>query len=1450
MARRVFFVLIAALFLTALASATCSSPENPIEAENCLPGSGPNEWYPGASDPTIQGFATTMSVNVGQTMSFKVSTTASSYHIAIYRIGYYQGNGARLIATFTPTASLAQGQPACATDSTSRLYDCGTWRVSASWTVPSNATSGLYLAWLVRDDTGGDSYIPFVVRNDSSTSAILFQTSDESWQAYNGYGGHSLYGPSGFDLTDRAYKVSYNRPLAPIEIQTQPFYAEYPMIRWLEANSYDVSYFSSVDAAQNGSLIKDHQLYLSVGHDEYVSGPKRTSIEAARDAGVNLAFFSGNEFFWKTRWENSIDGSNTPYRTLVCYKETLNANSNPAATTMVDPLDPPTWTGTWRDPTKSPPDDGGRPENALTGQLFRVNGPGTDNTNLSIKIPAAQGKVRFWRNTAIAAQSANQTWTLPAATLGYEWDTEEDNGFRPAGLFDLSTATYALTADYLQDYGGLYGAGTAAHHMSLYRAPSGALVFGAGTVQWSWGLDNNHDGSGPTTDINMRQATINLFADMGVQPATLQSGLSPASKSTDTTPPSSTITSPTNGTSVQPGTIVNVTGTASDSGGGIVAGVEISTDSGSTWHPATGLNTWSYSWTANKAGTFSVMSRAVDDTGNLETPSAGISVGVLGIASISLNPSSLLGGASSQATVTLSVPAAAGGTSVTLSSSNTVAVGIPASITVPAGSTSATFTVKTNPVVLSTPVTISATYVTTVAATLTVNSAFPPPAGALAPDVTVSKDQPTSSATLISPAFSTLVSNELILAMISSDSSQPNMTVSSVTGAGLTWTLAVRTNTQGGTSEIWKAFASSVLTNVSVTASFSQSSPSASMTIVSFAGVDTTNNGSAAVGATASGSSARGAPTASLTTTRSGSWVVGVGNDYDNAIARTVGANQVLVHQALSPTGDTYWTQIQNSATPTSGASVTLNDTAPTTDSFNLSILEVRPPLVGTFSISGTISPIAAGAGATVALTGAATQTVTADSLGNFSFTALTSGSYTVTPSQSQYVFSPASQLVTISGANVANVNFTGSLPTPILSISSQSLSFNGIVGGSNPSNQGVNITNTGTGTLTFSAGSDSPWLTASPASGTAPQSLQIGISSTGLTSGTYTGHITVSAAGAQNSPERITVTFTLSPPTPILSVSASSLSFSGTVGGANPPNQSVSITNTGTGTLSFTASSDSAWLTASPTSGSAPQSLQIGVLNTALAAGSYTGHISVTAVGALNSPATITVTFTLSAAGSGLAIDANVSKDNTAASSSIASPSFSTTASDELLLALISTDGLKSNMSVSGISGGGLTWTLVIRTNAQGGTSEIWRAFSPSPLSNITVTASLSQSVISTMTVLTISGVDISGAGSGAIGATATANKASGAPTVSLTTTRNNSLVLGVGNDYSNAVSHTAGTGQTVIHQLLATSTGDTYWMQRQTATTQLSGTTVTINDTAPTGDSYNVSVVEVRTP
>ena len=145
----------------------------------------------------------------------------------------------------------------------------------------------------------------------------------------------------------------------------------------------------------------------------------------------------------------------------------------------------------------------------------------------------------------------------------------------------------------------------------MYRAPSGALVFGAGTVQWAWGLDNNHSGgSGRTSDDAVRQATVNLFADMGVQPATLQSGLSAATASTDTTAPDVDHLAPAAGATVPVGQPLTISGTATDAGGGKVGGVEVSTDNGISWHPATGRSSWSYTFTP-----------AAD--GHLDDPDAG-----------------------------------------------------------------------------------------------------------------------------------------------------------------------------------------------------------------------------------------------------------------------------------------------------------------------------------------------------------------------------------------------------------------------------------------------------------------------------------------------------------------------------------------------------------------------------------------------------------------------------------------------------------------------------------------------------------------------------------------------------------------------------------------------------------------------------------------------------------
>ena len=575
--------------------------QNAIVTENALAGNPPSEWdIAGAGDLTIQGFATQISVNKGETVHFKIKTNAPAYSISIYRLGYYSGNGARRVGTGVITAALPQSQPNPLTDATTGLIDCGNWTESANWPVPATAVSGIYLAKLIRSDNQGASHIVFIVRDDASTSPMFFQTSDATWQAYNAYGGNSLYLGTAPFANGHAAKVSYNRPFITRNggggsgqaAQDWLFNSEYPMVRFLEANGYDLSYTTNVDTDRRGSLIKNHKVFLSIGHDEYWSAAQRANVESARDAGVHLGFFSGNEVYWKTRFENSIDGSGTAYRTLVCYKEgTLGEN---VCGGKCDPLAN-VWTGLWRDGCSFGGADGCKPENALTGQISWNESDG------GIVVPAAYKNLRFWRNTSVASLASGQSVTLPAGTLGYEWDQQQYAASYPTGRILLSNT--------------VQNGGT--HQLTLVRKPSGALVFGAGTIQWTWGLDSNHDRGNTAPSLAMQQATVNLFADMGAQPVTLQSGLVAATASTDVTAPVSTIAAPLNGANVTVGSNVTVSGTASDTGG-TLAGIEVSTDGGTTWKPATGTTTWSYTWVPATAGNGVIKCRGYDDSGNMQ----------------------------------------------------------------------------------------------------------------------------------------------------------------------------------------------------------------------------------------------------------------------------------------------------------------------------------------------------------------------------------------------------------------------------------------------------------------------------------------------------------------------------------------------------------------------------------------------------------------------------------------------------------------------------------------------------------------------------------------------------------------------------------------------------------------------------------------------------------------
>ena len=204
--------------------------------------------------------------------------------------------------------------------------------------------------------------------------------------------------------------------------------------------------------------------------------------------------------------------------------------------------------------------------------------------------------------------------------------------------------------------------------------------------------------------------------------------------------------------------------------------------------------------------------------------------------------------------------------------------------------------------------------------------------------------------------------------------------------------------------------------------------------------------------------------------------------------------------------------------------------------------------------------------------------------------------------------------------------------PQPVLSVSKSSLSFTATQGGADPAAQTVDVTNTGTGSLAWTATESSPWLAVTPASGTAPSTLTVTPSIAGLAPGTYTTAVTIAAGGATGSPKTVDVTLRVDPPPPppALSVSTTSLSYTGVAGGASPAAKTADVTNTGGGTLSFTASDDQPWLSVTPASGTAPATLSVSINSGGLSAGDYTGTVTVGAAGASGSPKTIAVSLHL----------------------------------------------------------------------------------------------------------------------------------------------------------------------------------------------------------------------------
>jgi hypothetical protein len=497
MVQAAVFVVLPRITHSSLPVARAASGLNAIQIENTYPGDPTwNNFTANLDQHALSGYGSQISVDRGQSIDFYVTTTAPSFTIDIYRTGWYSGVGARHILSMGSFPGVQQ--PNCPISPTTGMVSCTNWSKTATLNVPSTWTSGVYLAKLTASN-GNKSFILFVVRDDDGHEALVFQTSVTTYQAYNLYGGISLYS----NTTDgsvynqpHATKVSFDRPFLPGDGNGagQYFSYEYPFVRWAEEQGFDITYTSDVDTGTGVNPLTNHKAFISVGHDEYWSKSMRDNVQAAINAGVNVAFFSANTCYWQIRFEPNAAG--VANRVEVGYKDFATQTSFPGPDPMYG-VNNSIVTSNWRDPVV------GQPENALLGVMYENS---DQNPTSTYVVQNASNWV--YANTGFVNGS-----TVPGI-VGYEYDKVWNNGATPPGLTSLSNSPVVAICDEPGECGN---GGNSFSNSTIYTAPSGAMIFASGTIEWSWGLDNYPNRSYANAGIQQTTANI-LYRFTGTTP--------------------------------------------------------------------------------------------------------------------------------------------------------------------------------------------------------------------------------------------------------------------------------------------------------------------------------------------------------------------------------------------------------------------------------------------------------------------------------------------------------------------------------------------------------------------------------------------------------------------------------------------------------------------------------------------------------------------------------------------------------------------------------------------------------------------------------------------------------------------------------------------------------------------------------------------------------------------
>jgi hypothetical protein len=461
-------------------------PGSPITTENTHLGASTWVLDPGVDTTDLVGYAGTTSALPGDTVQLYISARVPTvFNIDVYRMGWYYGLGSRLYftahhltapaqGTWTPNGGLS-GCPTCKTDQATHLLDAR-WRPTYGLHIPSGWPTGVYLIKLssLNASPREESYIPLVVRQPESAksqSQILVVLPVNTYQAENAWGGYSMLGPAttpspGDSNLDRARQVSFNRPYSQDAGAGELLENDLHTIRFLERAGYDVSYATDVDLATDPTLTIGHKAILLPGYSAYWTSMMRNELQAARDVGINLAFFGGGDGYWQARL--APDAAGDANRTLICYKVATGAKS-PADRLSADPIyasDPSLVTAAWRDPAIN------RPENVLLGLMYGFTAwssptylPGWIAS--TVPVPSIEA-------SALIGSDQSVTGSL----LGDQLDTIAPNGQTPPGLTILGESPVLDDSLQLQTAYAAY-----------YRTPDGTYVFDAGTNWWSDALD-------------------------------------------------------------------------------------------------------------------------------------------------------------------------------------------------------------------------------------------------------------------------------------------------------------------------------------------------------------------------------------------------------------------------------------------------------------------------------------------------------------------------------------------------------------------------------------------------------------------------------------------------------------------------------------------------------------------------------------------------------------------------------------------------------------------------------------------------------------------------------------------------------------------------------------------------------------------------------------------------